>query len=76
MIVLLLGVATLLVLMAALGMFSRAQIDTLKIFGVWVVALGGLVLAAESLDRGRALGVLDALVATSQSAAAQRPPKG
>jgi DnaJ homolog subfamily C member 19 len=53
MIVLLLGVATLLVLMAALGMFSRAQIDTLKTFGVWVVALGGLVLAALLFLTGR-----------------------
>jgi anthranilate phosphoribosyltransferase len=36
----------------------------------------GLALAAESLDRGRALAVLDALVATSQAAAAQRQPTG
>jgi DnaJ homolog subfamily C member 19 len=53
MIVLLLGVATLLVLMAALGMFSRAQIDTLKSFGEWIVALGGLVLAALLFLTGR-----------------------
>jgi anthranilate phosphoribosyltransferase len=37
---------------------------------------GGLVLAAESIESGRALGVLDALVATSQAAAAQRQPTG
>ncbi len=37
---------------------------------------GGLVLAARSLDSGRALAVLDALVATSQAAAAQRQPTG
>jgi DnaJ-like protein len=53
MIVLLLGVATLLVLMGALGMFSRAQIDTLKSLGVWIVALGGLVMAAMLFLTGR-----------------------
>jgi anthranilate phosphoribosyltransferase len=37
---------------------------------------GGLVLAAQSLDSGRAVAVLDALVATSQAAAAQRQPTG
>ena len=37
---------------------------------------GGLVLAAESIESGRALGVLDALVATSQAAAAQRRRTG
>jgi anthranilate phosphoribosyltransferase len=37
---------------------------------------GGLVHAAQSLDGGGALGVLDALVATSQAAAAQRQPTG
>lgn len=42
---LLLGVATLLVLMGALGLFSRAKITSIKRFGVWVVALGGLSLA-------------------------------
>jgi anthranilate phosphoribosyltransferase len=34
----------------------------------------GVVLATESIDSGRALGVLEALVATSQAAAAQRRP--
>ncbi len=61
---------------------ARRDIGMLNAAAALVVAgraddlQGGLVLAAESLDRGRALGVLDALVATSQSAAAQRPPKG
>jgi anthranilate phosphoribosyltransferase len=32
----------------------------------------GMALAAESLDSGRALGVLDALVATSQAALRQQ----
>ncbi|HEY2133103.1 MAG TPA: DnaJ domain-containing protein [Acetobacteraceae bacterium] len=61
MIVLLLGVATLLVLMGALGMFSRAQVDTLKAFGVWVVALGGLVMAALLFLTGRGLTAIAAL---------------
>ena len=46
MIVLLLGAATLLVLMAALGMFSRAQVGSIKQFGVWVLAFAGLSMAA------------------------------
>ena len=37
---------------------------------------GGLVLAVESIESGKALAVLDALVTTSRAAAAQRPPKG
>jgi DnaJ family protein C protein 19 len=53
MIMLLLGVATLLVLMGALGMFSRAQIATLKSLGVWIVALGGLIMAALLFLTGR-----------------------
>ena len=50
---LLLGVATLLVLMWALGAFSRAQVATLKQFGAWVAALGGLVLAVLLFLTGR-----------------------
>ena len=46
MILLLLGGATLAVMMGALGMFSRARIATIKSFGVWVAAIGGLALAA------------------------------
>ena len=42
---LLLGVVALLALMAALGMFSRANIATIKVFAAWVVGLGGLTLA-------------------------------
>jgi DnaJ homolog subfamily C member 19 len=53
MIFLLLGCATLLVLMGALGMFSRAQIATIKAFGVWVAAIGGLLLAALLFLTGR-----------------------
>ena len=81
MIVLLLGVATLLVLMAALGMFSRAQVDTLKAFGVWIVALGGLVLAALLFLTGRgptaiaALAMLGPLVWSWMGDGGAAPPK-
>jgi DnaJ family protein C protein 19 len=53
MIFLLLGLATLVVLLAALGAFSRAQVATLKQFGLWFVAIGGLVLAAMLFLTGR-----------------------
>ncbi len=53
MIPLLLGVATLVVMMAALGMFSRAQVATIKSFGVWFLAIGGLALAALLFLTGR-----------------------
>jgi DnaJ family protein C protein 19 len=85
MIVLLLGVATLLVLMGALGMFSRAQIATLKSLGVWIVALGGLVMAAMLFLTGRgaiaiaALAMLGPLVWSwmrESGAAPKRPVAG
>jgi hypothetical protein len=50
---LLLGAAALVALMAALGMFSKAQIRTIKSFGIWVVAIGGLLLATLMLLTGR-----------------------
>ncbi len=53
MIPLLLGVATLLVMMGALGMFSRAHVATIKAFGVWILAIGGLALAALLFLTGR-----------------------
>ena len=53
MIPLLLGLATLLVMMAALGLFSRARVATIKAFGVWLLALGGLTLAALLFLTGR-----------------------
>ncbi|MBU6500087.1 MAG: hypothetical protein KGQ40_16300, partial [Rhodospirillales bacterium] len=46
MIALLLGVVCLVALMTMLGMFSRAQIATLKSFGIWIAAIGGVALAA------------------------------
>ncbi len=53
MIFLLLGCVSLLVLMAALGMFSRAQVADIKQFGVWVAAIGGLLLATMLFLVGR-----------------------
>ncbi|HET9020079.1 MAG TPA: DnaJ domain-containing protein [Acetobacteraceae bacterium] len=57
----LLGLVTLLVLMGALGAFSRAQIATIKQFGLWVVAIGGLLLAALLLFTGKGLTAIAAL---------------
>jgi len=50
---LLLGCATLLILMGALGIFSRAQVRDVKQMGVWVAAIGGLLLAAMLFLTGR-----------------------
>jgi hypothetical protein len=41
----LLGILALLVLMGALGAFSKAQVATIKEFGFWLAAIGGLLLA-------------------------------
>lgn len=56
----LLGIFALLVLMGALGAFSRAQVASIKQFGFWVLAIGGLLLAVLLLfTRGPAgLGTL------------------
>jgi hypothetical protein len=53
MLYLLLGVATFVVLMIALGGFSRAQVKTIKSFGIWVAAIGGLLLATLLFLTGR-----------------------
>jgi hypothetical protein len=53
MLIFILGLVALLVLMGALGMFSRAQITTLKSAGVWALAIGGLLLGAMMLLTGR-----------------------
>lgn len=53
MIFLLLGVVTLGVLMAALGMFSRANVASVKAFGVWFAAIGGLAMAVLLFLSGR-----------------------
>jgi hypothetical protein len=56
----LLGLVSLLVLMGALGAFSRAQVANIKQLLFWVAAIGGLLLAVLLLfTRGPAgLGVL------------------
>jgi hypothetical protein len=53
MFVFLLGIIALLVLMGALGMFSKAQVTSLKSMGVWTVGIGGLLLAVMLLLTGR-----------------------
>jgi len=59
---LILGVACLVAVMAALGMFSRAQVRTLKNLGIWIGAIGGMLLAAMLLFTGRGATALWALV--------------
>ncbi len=44
-----LGVLALLVLMGALGAFSRAQVTSIKQFGFWAAAIAGLVLSVMLL---------------------------
>jgi DnaJ family protein C protein 19 len=62
MIFLILGFASLLLLMYALGMFSRAQIASIKQFGVWTAAIGGLALTGMLFLTGRGPLALSALV--------------
>ncbi len=63
MVFLLLGGVSLVALMLALGLFSGAQVSTIKTFGVWVVALGGILLAAMLFLTGRgAAGMGDLLM--------------
>ena len=62
MIFLLLGLASLVAVMAALGLFSRAQVANIKQLGVWVVAIGGLLLAALLFLTGRGAVAMGALV--------------
>jgi len=80
-IVLLLGVASLVVLMWALGAFSRAQVATLKQLGIWVAAIGGLLLAVLMLLTGRLAGALPVLfllgpLVWSWINGAKPPPQG
>ncbi len=62
MVFLLLGVAALAVMMAALGMFSRAQVATIKSFGIWIIAIGGLALAALLFLTGKGGAAIAALL--------------
>jgi DnaJ family protein C protein 19 len=52
-VVFLLGIVALLVVMGALGAFSKAQVSTLKSLGMWMAAIGGLLLATMLLLTGR-----------------------
>ncbi len=79
MVFLLLGALTLLVVMSALGMFSRAQVATIKAFGLWIAGIGGLLLAAMLFLTGRgpsALAVLGLLGPLLWSWRAGRTPRG
>lgn len=62
MIIFILGLLALAVFMGALGMFSRAQISSVKRFGAWTVALGGLALGALLLLTGRGAVAISALM--------------
>ena len=62
MIFLLLGGASLVLLMYALGMFSKAQISSIKQFGVWTAAIGGLLLTVMLFLAGRGPLAISALV--------------
>jgi hypothetical protein len=61
-IALLLGLVSLLAVMGALGMFSRAQVSSIKSMGVWVAAIGGLLLAAMLFLTGRGSTAIAALI--------------
>ena len=61
MIFLLLGAVSLMVVMGALGMFSRAQVSSIKQLGVWLAAIGGLLLAALLFFTGRGASAIGAL---------------
>ena len=62
MILFLLGLVALLVVMGALGAFSRAEIATIKQFGLWVVGIGGLLLGVLLLLTGRGAVAVSALL--------------
>ena len=62
MLMFILGLIALLVFMVALGMFSRAQIGTIKRFGAWTVALGGLAIGSLLLLTGRGPAAVSALL--------------
>jgi hypothetical protein len=62
MIFLLLGAASLVLLMYALGMFSKAQISSIKQFSIWTLAIGGLALTVMLFLTGRGSLAIAALV--------------
>ena len=62
MIALLLGLASLITLLAVLGMFSRARVATVKSALIWAGAIGGILLAAMLFLTGRGAIALSALI--------------
>ena len=62
MIMLLLGLASLFVLLASLDMFSRANVTTVKQMLIWAGAIGGVLLAALLFFTGRGAIALSALL--------------
>jgi hypothetical protein len=62
MIFLLLGAASLVLLMYALGMFSKAQVSSIKQLSVWTLAIGGLLLTVMLFLTGRGSLAIAALV--------------
>ena len=79
MVALLLGALTLLVLMSALGMFSRAQVATIKQFGIWVGGFLGLLIALGLFFTGRlgsAIAILGILGPLLWSFRASPPRRG
>ena len=62
MIALLLGLASLITLLAVLGMFSRAKVATAKSALIWTGAIGGILLAALLFFTGRGAIALSALI--------------
>jgi len=62
MISLLLGLASLITLLAVLGMFSRAKVANVKAALIWAGAIGGILLAAMLFFTGRGAIALSALV--------------
>lgn len=62
MISLLLGLASLITLLAVLGMFSRAKVANVKAALIWAGAIGGILLAAMLFFTGRGAIALSALI--------------
>jgi len=62
MITLLLGLASLVTLLAVLGMFSRAKVASVKAALIWAGAIGGVLLAALLFFTGRGAIALSALI--------------
>jgi hypothetical protein len=62
MIAFLLGIASLITLLAVLGMFSRAKVASVKSALIWAAAIGGVLLAVLLFFTGRGAIALSALV--------------